>query len=138
MKNVMVAVMVAGVVLLGLAAAQGGEEREIQVKVKVPDAAWGIAIDAVYRVGGELWVVATLSRPADAMAAQVISTISDRISVSAPDLPLKYFVLGRTWRWKGEEPYTFLGSRDEIEEALRGAEVLYQRADRRRGAENKS
>jgi hypothetical protein len=109
-----------------IAAAEGGAMREIPVAVRAPDAAWTIRIESVHRVGGELWVVAALSRPAGAMAAQVITTVTDRVRVAAPEGEVvKVFVLGKTWSWRSREPYEFPPDRAALDAALRGAEPLY-------------
>lgn len=99
---------------------------EITVILTVPDAAWAISIDEVFRVKDELWVIAVLQRM-PLMAAQVISTATDTVKIAAPALPVKYFVLGKTWQWQNEEAYTFLKNRDEIAEQLKTAPLLYKK-----------
>lgn len=95
------------VVLTFITIAAGTEmkEQEITVKLTVPDVGWKIYIEEIYCVEGELWVICRLDRP-PVMAAQIISTVSDTIKVKTPDLVTKYFVLGKTWRWRNNEPYT--------------------------------
>jgi len=36
------------------------------------------------------------------MGAQVISTVEDALVLDAPDLPVKVFVLGKTWNWQNQ------------------------------------
>lgn len=90
-------------VLLLCTTALRADDREITVKLTVPDAAWTIAIDEVHKVGNELRVIDIVSRNTDMMAAQVISTVQASLQLVAPDLPVKYFVIGKTWDWKNEE-----------------------------------
>ena len=100
--------MLLPLVLLLHITAWGADEKEITVRLTVPDVAWAIAIDEVHRVGNELWIISTVSRKPDLMGAQVISTVQASLKLVAPDLPMRYFVIGKTWNWKNEEPYTFI------------------------------
>lgn len=115
----------AALLLITTACAAG--ERRIAVALTVPDTTWRIAIDEVYRVGDALWVVAAVSQPPDAMGAQVISTVEDTLVLDAPDLPVKVFVLGKTWNWPNQEPYDFIDARDQIEADLRQGHLLHRR-----------
>ena len=54
--------MILPLVLLVCTTALGADEKEITVKLTVPDAAWTIAIDEVHKVGNESWVIAIVSR----------------------------------------------------------------------------
>ena len=117
-------------ILLFYATAWGADEREIMVKLAVPDAAWAIAIDEVHKVGNELWVIAAVSRNPDMMGAQVISTVTASLKLAAPDLPMKYFVAGKTWGWKNEEPYIFIKDMKQIEKELKSGKLLYKAAKR--------
>jgi len=115
-------------VLLLYTNAWGADEKEITVKLTVPDAAWAIAIDEVHRVENELWIISTVSRNPDLMGAQVISTVQASLKLAVPDLPLRYFVIGKTWNWKNEEPYTFIENLMQIEKALKSGKLLYKKA----------
>jgi hypothetical protein len=116
------------VLLLALSAITGGaEEKQIEVRLTVPDAAWKIAIDSVHQVNKEIWVVSTVSRDPDIMGAQVISTVTAKVKISVGDLPVKHFVIGKTWNWKNEESYTFIKDLKQIEKDLAAGKVLYKR-----------
>lgn len=113
--------------LLLCTTAWGANEKEITVELTVPDAAWEITIDEVHRVGDALWVISTVSRDPDLMGAQVISTVRASLRLEAPDLPTKHFVIGKSWDWQNQEPYTFLSDTEPIEDDLKHAEVFYRR-----------
>ena len=115
-------------VLLLYTNAWGSDEKEITVRLTVPDAAWAIAIDEVHCVGNELWIISTVSRNPDLMGAQVISTVQASLKLAVPDLPLRYFVIGKTWNWKNEEPYTFIENLTQIEKALKSGKLLFKTA----------
>ena len=99
-------------VLLGTLIADAGAaeapDQKLTVQLTVPDSAWKIAIDAVHQVKGEIWVVSTVSRDPDLMGAAVISTVTATVKLDVGDLPVKHFIIGKTWNWKNEEPYTFI------------------------------
>ena len=120
--------MILPMVLLLCTNALGMEEKEITVKLTVPDATWSIAIDAVYEVGGELWIVSIVSHNPDMAGVQMISTVQASLTIAAPDLPVKNFIVGKTWNWKNEEPYTFIEGLEQIDGELRSGKLLYQAA----------
>jgi hypothetical protein len=120
--------MLLTLVLLLYTNAWGADKKEITVKLTVPDAAWSIAIDEVHRVGNELWIISTVSRKPDLMGAQVISTVQASLKLAVPDLPMRYFIVGKTWNWKNEEPYTFIENLEQIEKALKSGKLLYRTA----------
>lgn len=102
--------------------------KKITVMLTVPDSAWKITIDAVHQVRGEIWVVSTVSRDPNAIGLQVISTVRDSVKVEVPPaVPVKHFVIGKTWNWGTQEGYTFLKSRKEIEKDLQAGKLLYAR-----------
>ena len=105
---------------------QNRQVREISARITVPDPAWRIIIQEVYVLKSELWVISQLERM-PGMAAQMITTIEDKISIDAPDFPIKHYVLGKTWKWKNEEGYFFLNSRNAIDDQLKMAEKIYKR-----------
>ena len=101
--------------------------QEIAVALKVPDGAWKLAIEEVRLVKKELWVLAAVSRDPDVMGISMITTLKAKVKVDAPDLPTKVFVVGKTWNWKGKEPYKFIESRKEIAKDLDAGKLLYRK-----------
>jgi hypothetical protein len=120
--------MILLLVLLLCSTAVHADEKNIVVRLTVPDTTWTVAIDEVYRVGDELWVISTVSQDPDVMGAQVISTVQDSLRLTVPDLPVKHFVIGKTWNWKNEAPYTFIEDLKEIERELKSGKLLYEAA----------
>ena len=105
----------------------GNGNLEIAVELTVPDSAWTITIDEVHRVGNELWVVSTVSRDPDVMGAEVISTVRASLKLDAQALPVKHFIIGKSWGWKNQEPYIFLKQLAQIQGDLKAGELLYRR-----------
>ena len=121
MKKLMILLLVMSAITVG------AEEKPIEVRLTVPDAAWKIAIDSVHQVNKEVWVVSTVSRDPDVMGAQVISTVTAKVQISAGELPVKHFVIGKTWSWKNEEKHTFIKDLEKIEKDLAAGKVLYKK-----------
>jgi len=118
--------MVLPMVLLLCTNALGMDEKEITAQLTVPDATWSIAIDEVYEVGDELWVISIVSQNPNMAGAQVISTLQASLTIAAPDLPVKHFIVGKTWHWTNEEPYTFIEDLKPIEDELKSGKLLYK------------
>ena len=100
----------------------------ITVRLDAPDAAWRIQIDKVYRTKENVVAISKLSRKDD-MAAQVISTVSDTVEVDAEyaELPIKHYIIGKTWDWGETEEYTFIKDMDAFGSSLISAELLFNR-----------
>ena len=82
-------------------------ESTVSVQLTVPDGGWKIRIDQVYQTPTHLLAVSKLER-SPAPAIQVISQAKDSVKVKAPKLPVRHYVLGKTWNWPNQEPYSFL------------------------------
>jgi len=78
------------------------------LRLAVPDTTWVVAIEEIHNIENEIWIIAVVSQNPDVMCAQVIATVQDSLKLAIPDLPLKYFVLGKTRNWENEESYTFI------------------------------
>ncbi|ETW99238.1 MAG: hypothetical protein ETSY1_15780 [Candidatus Entotheonella factor] len=104
----------------------GDAIQEITVSVMVPDLGWRVSIREVFVVGRELWVISALSR-GEGMAGQMMTTVTDGVSLAAPPLPIKHFIVGKTWGWENTEPYTFLSDTHAIASRLRQGQRLLSR-----------
>ena len=103
---------------------------EVTVALDAPDAAWSIHIEEVHRTGGELWVFSQLRRQQGAMAAQVITTVSDTVRLHSRPLGVRHFVAGRTWNWENRSDITFLDGRTDFHRSLPQNSVrIYSRPD---------
>lgn len=101
-------------------------EHSLSVRLDTPDSAWRIAIESVFRDGDQLIAISRLSRPADVSAAQVITTVSDSLRIQAdPTLPVKHYILGKTWDWSPPGDYTFIDSLDALQPNLDAAQQIY-------------
>ena len=119
-----IALTVAFVMIL-FSAALAENKKEFVVELQVPDTTWTIQIGEVYEIGNELWVISHLSQETDVVGAQVISAVTDSLELDAPDLPVKYFVVGKNWHWDSGEPYIYISSINDIESDLNAGRILY-------------
>ena len=79
---------------------------------QVPSPAWTVQITDVYEFETEVWVAARVSSVSE-VAAAVISTVSDSVTIPDTSKEVKYFILGKTWGWENSEPYEFVKASDE-------------------------
>ncbi len=102
--------------------------RKITVRVDTPDAGWQIAIEKIYRSSKSLVAISRLSR-SEEMAAQVITTVNDSVNIPADseDLPVRHYILGKTWDWGESDAYTFINSMEEFGTALDDSELIYSK-----------
>nr|WP_320014109.1 META domain-containing protein [uncultured Desulfobacter sp.] len=121
------------ILMLGLllcAASVNAADKDISVKLTVPDTTWTIAISEVHKVGNELWVISIVSQTPDVMGAQVISTVQASLKLAAPNLPVKMFIIGKTWNWENLEPYTFINDLKGIDKELKSGKRIYPAGER--------
>jgi len=100
-------------------------ESTVSVQLTVPDGGWKIRIDQVYQTPTHLLAVSKLER-SQGLAIQVISQAKDSVKVKAPKLPVRHFVLGKTWNWPNKEPYSFLSDPKELSKPIAGAKLVFQ------------
>jgi hypothetical protein len=123
-------VLVAGAVLAAVPVAPSlaqENERTVEVTLMVPSAAHKLQILEVYQTPKELLVLSKVE--GGGIGATVITKAKDQVKVKAPaDLPVKQFVLGKTWGW-GDEKYTFLKDRADFDKMVKQgmAMKIYQR-----------
>ena len=91
--------------LLGIASSTAeaqDNERTVDILLMVPSTAYKIQIQEVYQTPKELWVFSKVE--GKGIGLTVISKAKDSIKIKAPaDLPIKHFVLGKTWGWERAE-----------------------------------
>ena len=87
--------------------AKGGPMGDlIEVGFTVPHPLWKIQIERVYVRPKKNIIVFCMLSQGKGLAAQVISTAKDSLSIKdLPDLPRVVVIHGKTWDWKNKEPY---------------------------------
>lgn len=101
----------------------------ITVRLDSPDAAWRIQIEKIYLTDESIAVLSLLSRDSEAAAAQVISTVADTVQIdqSYAEFPVRHYIAGKTWEWGDTGEYSFVESAETLQNAVKGAELLYSR-----------
>ena len=101
------------------------QDSTVSVQLGVPDGGWKIRIVQVYQTPTHLLAVSKLER-SPGPAIQVISQVKDSVKVKAPKLPVRHYVLGKTWNWTNKVPYAFLSDPKEITKEVAGAKLVFQ------------
>jgi hypothetical protein len=78
------------------------KKHELKVSFATPNPSWKAVISEAKVVGKEIWVRVDVNS-AGGIAPQVIGKAEAAATVEAPDLPVKYAVFGKTWKWKNDE-----------------------------------
>ncbi len=97
------------------------KEHIAEIRLSVPDSTWSLKIVNVTQTAGELAVVCQLMQ-SDMMGLMVISEVVDAVKFTAKDLPIKYYIKGKTWNWENQEGYTFMD--DESNFHIRNGEPI--------------
>lgn len=108
--------------------ARDRDEQAISIDVDVPHAGYELQIAEVRASGDDLWVVGTL-RETGTPRAQVITRVSDRVVINAPeDLDIRRVIVGERPSGADNEQLRFIGSMDGLEQIIPdGARLLYRR-----------
>ncbi len=101
----------------------------ITVRLDTPNPSWRIQIESIYRSSEYIAVFSKLSRAPDVMAAQVISTVADTVQIDQQyaKLPVRHYIVGKTWKWGDTGEYTFLDSFDSYSGIFKDSDTLYRR-----------
>lgn len=102
-------------------------KKSVTVRIDTPNAGWKIDIEKIYRDMNQFIVISRLKQEEPA-AAKVITTVADSAEIpNGIDLPLRHYVLGKTWKWGDTGKYTFIDSMDDISAPLREASLIYSK-----------
>lgn len=89
-------------------------QRELSIRFNTPDSGWSVKLKVAKLVSNELWVLSELHH-SESIASMVITPVEDWASVEASStLPLRHFVLNKTWNWPNDEPIQFVRSITEL------------------------
>lgn len=100
MRNTILAV--GGLFALANVGLAADKEHKLSVNFGTPNPSWKASITGVREVGKELWVRVDVAS-AGGVAIQVLGKAKAELTVTGPDLTVKYLVFGKTWGWKNEE-----------------------------------
>jgi len=109
------------------------QETTVSVQLMVPDGGWKIRIVQVYQTPTHLLAVSKLER-GPGPAIQVISEVEDSVKVPALELPVRHYVLGKTWKWPNQKPHTGFPNSKELSKRVAGAKLIFQAKARKEPA----
>ncbi|MFB2834844.1 hypothetical protein [Floridanema evergladense] len=106
----------------------GAERREqtLTATVRVPSGGYDIDIQNVYMVNNELWVIAQLEEE-NPNAPRVATTVADRVVINAPEMPVRYYIIGDRLSGNVGDKYRFINNRQAIQKQLSSGRQLYSR-----------
>lgn len=117
--------VVAGSLRSADAPGNSSHKKTISVRLDAPHPGWSIQIENIYRSGKNLVVISRLNQ-SEQTAIQVITAVADSVEISSDlDLPVRHYVIGKTWTWGDTGNYTFIDSMDAFGTALEEAELIY-------------
>ncbi|AFZ20826.1 hypothetical protein [Allocoleopsis franciscana] len=102
------------------------KEQTLTAEVAVPSTGYDLDIRDVYIVNNQLWVVARLDEKIP-NAPRTTTSVSDRIVINAPEMPVRYYIIGKRPSGNVVEEYTFIDQRQAIQEQLSSGQQLYSR-----------
>jgi len=106
-------------------------DRTAEVRVQVPDSNWKLEINTVRQTSDEIIVIAQLIK-LNGMGMMVISDVVDTVAFKSKDLPIKYYIKGKSWDWDNPENYTFIENESQM--TLSGEEISFEKVfPKRRG-----
>lgn len=100
------------------------EELTLLVEAEVTKMAHKLDITEVYATGKKLYVIATLTPTKDDIGKQKMR-VSDRIVLNAPDLDVKYYIIGKRPTGNHNNQYTYISGRSQIAAKLAKGKKIY-------------
>ncbi len=100
----------------------------ITVRLDTPDTGWRIEIEKVYQTSESFVVISKLLHNEE-NANTVISTVTDKVQIpkATRELPIRYYIIGKTWDWGDSAEYNFIDSMNAFGTALDAAKLIYQK-----------
>ena len=99
------------------------DKQKITVEMDTPSTAWTVSILEVYQTKTNIVVLSQLKSVGIGGAA--ISRVKDSVSISGAKLPVKHYVLGKTWNWPNKG-FNFSADRKAFDKAAKNAKQLYK------------
>ncbi len=106
----------------------GGEkvERTLMVEAEVTDSEHTLDIIEIWATGKNLYVIAELESTDQSIGDKKMR-VSDQISLNAPDLNVKYYIVGTRPDRVFNTQYDYLGSTAELKRTLDNPKVIYSK-----------
>lgn len=102
------------------------KEQTLTAEVAVPSTGYDLDIQDVHIVNNQLWVVAQLDEKIP-NAPKTKTSVSDRIVINAPEMPVRYYIIGKRPSNNVGKQYTFIDNRQAIQDQIKSGKQLYRR-----------
>ncbi len=109
-SRILIVAMVLGCCGLVVGQTFADKKRTLRVKLDVPATNYRMNIHQIYLAGNEIWVVARVKMVGDA-GGGAITTLTDSVTVPAPDGKVRTFILGKNWNWEEPKHYEYVSDK---------------------------
>ncbi|TLF47063.1 hypothetical protein [Maribacter aurantiacus] len=101
-------------------------ERTIMVEAEVTDTEHNLDIRKIYASGNKLFVVSELTST-DTSIADKTMRVSDQVVLKAPELDVKYYIVGQRPENMFNSKYEYVNNMSEIEKEMKDSKVIYEK-----------
>lgn len=101
-------------------------ERTIMVEAEVTDTEHILEIQKIYASGNKLYVVSELTST-DTSIADKTMRVSDQVVLKAPELDVKYYIVGQRPENMFNSKYEYVDNMSEIEDEMKDSKVIYEK-----------
>ncbi len=103
------------------------KDNTVSVHLDTPNPSWRIQIEKIYKSGEELIAISRLTQT-EPTADPGVTAVADRVEIATDsNLPVRHYIIGKTWDWGDTGKYTYIESMDAFGNALDQAEVIYSK-----------
>lgn len=101
-------------------------EQTLAVEAELTERAGELEIREVYATGDQLIVLAGLQMTDQALGGEAMR-VSDQVVVNAPDMNVKYYIIGDKPARGFNDRYIYISDRNDIAEDLQNGKTIYMR-----------
>lgn len=102
------------------------EERTIMVEAEVTEMEHNLDIRKIYAAENNLYVVSELTATEQSIGDKKMR-ISDQVVLNAPDMNIKYYVVGHKPVHMFNSKYTYMDSMNDVESKMKDYKVIYSK-----------
>lgn len=100
-------------------------ERTLRVEAEIADTAHNLDIEKIYANEDNLIVVSSLEKGEQSLGNKTMR-ISDQVTLNAPDLNVKYYIIGERPEQVFNSSYTYVKDMETLKNKLEGYQVIYE------------
>jgi hypothetical protein len=102
------------------------EETTIMVEADVDQEA-ELEIEEIYTTGQRMVVLARLDKDGDMLSDGEMMRVTDQVVVNAPDMDVRYYIIGDRPEGITNTRYRYIASRNDIADMMRDGQTIYSR-----------